>query len=237
MIDSNQPIVFGTTWVDPRMPGAAQNVISKHGETLHYRVSTMLPYDACIQWMDAFLGSDLPTDMYYGNGGHYWLAVSDAIFDPRADLVPGFPSLSSESYRAEKIIWRDNERVNQDILSDTQVTSPGTRGIVGKVIQAEAARQSKLLSVGRAVGRSAADIQKIIDAEDPTAPYYRYAGWITERIQDTGAESVLNVRKYLKIYDQAKAVGLLENDDIWNYTSIESLRDTVRPLVRKMKTL
>ena len=84
----------------------------------------MAPYDACIQWLDVFLGNDLDADVYQGNGNHFWIAVDGGIFDPRSDLADGGTERTPDVYHADRIIWRNNERVDQEVLSEMPEKSP-----------------------------------------------------------------------------------------------------------------
>lgn len=111
-------------WVDPRIGSAGMDVIAQHSEQMISRCRRMAPYDASVQWLDMFLGNDLDAEVYQGNGEHFWVVVDGGIFDPRGDLVDGYPMLSPESYQADKIIWKNNDRVDQDVLSEVPEESP-----------------------------------------------------------------------------------------------------------------
>lgn len=105
-------------WVDPRVVAQAKQVIAQYGPEMAPRVRTMNPYDACVQWLDVLTGNGLDTEMYMGNGGHYWLAVGGGIFDPKGVKVVGYPHLTSNSYDAEKIVWRNSHYLDQDVLTE-----------------------------------------------------------------------------------------------------------------------
>lgn len=106
-------------WVDPRLPVQAKRVIVDYYPKMKSRTTNMCDYDACVQWMDVFDGNNLDVEMYQGNGDHYWLAVGSGIFDPCADKVAGFPDINQASYHAKKVIWKNNQRVDQDVLQET----------------------------------------------------------------------------------------------------------------------
>lgn len=111
-------------WIDPRIGSAGKQVIVQNAERMGSRCKRMAPYDACIQWLDVFLGNDLDADLFQGNGDHFWIAVDGGIFDPRGDQVDGYPALASGSYNADRVIWKNNERVDHEVLSEMPEESP-----------------------------------------------------------------------------------------------------------------
>lgn len=105
-------------WIDPRADQNTRQVIVQAYPEMAQRCDRCNAYDSCAQWMPVLQGAGLPVEMYRGNGGHYWLAVSGVVFDPRADKVVGYPNLSPENYDAEKIIWRGDDYLDKDVLNE-----------------------------------------------------------------------------------------------------------------------
>lgn len=120
VLDVDPTEKFGL-WLDPRVDSKVKGDILKSAKEMSKRCKHCNAYDSCVEWMSVLSGSGYDVDMYRGNGGHYWLSVNGVVFDTKARKVVGYPNLTTDSYEAEKIIWKGDTYVDNDILNEDPV--------------------------------------------------------------------------------------------------------------------
>lgn len=125
VIDADSLEDLEITWIDPRVPDAVKAVIRERGEEMESRCRGLNAYDACVQWMSLLRSHAGNVEMYRGKNDHYWLAVQGGIIDPRGDTVAGWPNVTPDAYEAERIVWRDDNYVDQEILTEKPKNASG----------------------------------------------------------------------------------------------------------------